>query len=108
MISRHWKGLCKREDADRYAEHLERETFPHLATLPGFVRATVLRRELANGMEFQIVTVWQSLTAIEAFAGRDVDIAVVPSTVRAMMLSYDRSVAHFEIVYTFPDDRGAA
>lgn len=100
--------MCKREDADRYAEHLERETFPHLATLPGFVRATVLRRELANDVEFQIITVWQSLAAIEAFAGRSVDVAVVPSAVRAMMLGYDQSVAHYEIVYTFPADRGAA
>jgi len=108
MISRHWKGLCKPENADRYVEHLERETFPQLATLPGFVRATILRRELAGGTEFQIVTVWQSLAAIEAFAGRNVEVAVVPTSVQAMMVSYDHSVTHYEVVHTFSGQQGGA
>ena len=108
MISRHWKGLCKREDADRYVEHLKRETFPQLATLPGFVRATILRRELADGTEFQVITVWQSLAAIEAFTGRSVALAVVPAAVQAMMVSYDQSVAHYEVAHTFPAQRGGA
>jgi len=108
MISRHWKGLCKREDADRYVEHLKRETFPQLATLPGFVRATILRRELADGTEFQVITVWQSLAAIEAFAGRSVELAVVPAAVQAMMVRHDQSVVHYEVVHTLPAQRGGA
>jgi len=102
MISRHWKGLCKQELADRYVEHLQLETFPQLANLPGFVRATILRRQVPAGIEFQIVTLWQSLSAIEAFAGRDIEVAVVPQSVQAMMLSYDQRVAHYEIAYTSP------
>ena len=101
MISRHWKGLCKRELADRYVAHLKLETFPQLANLPGFVRGTILRRIVPAGTEFQVVTLWQSLSAIEAFAGRDVEVAVVPQSVQAMMLSYDDSVAHYEVAHTF-------
>ena len=101
MISRHWKGIVKREFAARYVEHLKRETFPELASLAGFIRATVLRRELAAGTEFQVVTLWDSLHSIEAFAGVDVDAAVVPSEVQAMMVNYERSVAHYEIVNVF-------
>ena len=108
MISRHWKGLCKREDADRYVEHLKCETFPQLATLPGFVGATILRRELAAGTEFQVVTVWQSLAAIEAFAGQSVEVAVVPTSVQAMMIGYDHSVMHYEVAYTFSVQQGWA
>ena len=101
MISRHWKGLCKRADADRYVEHLKCETFPQVAALPGFVSATILRRELAGGTEFQVVTVWQSLAAIEAFAGQNVEAAVVPTAVQAMMVSYDHRVTHYEVAHTF-------
>ena len=101
MISRHWKGIAKREFADRYVDHLKRETFPELASLAGFIRATVLRRELAAGTEFQVVTLWESLHSIEAFAGVDVDAAVVPPEVRAMMVNYERSVAHYEIINVF-------
>jgi heme-degrading monooxygenase HmoA len=102
VISRHWNGLCKRDSADRYVEHLERQTFPQLAALPGFVRASILRRDLAAGTDFQVVTLWQSLAAIEAFAGKDIDTAVVPASVQAMMQRYDRKVAHYEVVHTFP------
>jgi heme-degrading monooxygenase HmoA len=103
MISRHWKGLCKPEFADRYVEHLKAETFPQLVGLPGFVRATLLRRVLPRGVEFQVVTLWQSLAAIEAFAGEDVERAVVPESVQAMMLRYDHRVAHYEIAYEWHD-----
>jgi heme-degrading monooxygenase HmoA len=101
MISRHWRGIAKREFADRYVGHLKNETLPQLASLPGFVRATVLRRELAAGTEFQVVTLWDSLSSIEAFTGVNVDAAVVPSEVQAMMIDYDRSVAHYEVVHVF-------
>ena len=101
MISRHWKGIAKPEAALRYISHLQHETFPQLASLPGFVRATILQREVAAGTEFQVVTVWDSLRSIEAFAGANVDAAVVPSNVQAMMVSYDRNAVHYEVVETF-------
>jgi len=50
-----------------------------------------------GGTEFHIVTVWESLTAIKAFAGQDPETAVVPATVRAMLSSYDERVVHYEI-----------
>jgi antibiotic biosynthesis monooxygenase (ABM) superfamily enzyme len=101
MISRHWKGIAKPAFADRYVSHLEDETFPRLASLPGFVRATILRREVGAGTEFQIVTLWDSLSSIEAFAGVRIEAAVVPPAVQAMMVDYDPSVVHYEVAHTF-------
>jgi heme-degrading monooxygenase HmoA len=98
MISRHWKGIVKRGSADAYIAHLERETFPSLRRLPGFVDASILRRETDGGTEFQIVTVWQSLDAIQAFAGQDLTAAVVPDAAQRLLASYDRFVVHYEIV----------
>jgi heme-degrading monooxygenase HmoA len=101
MISRHWKGIAKREEADNYVAHLKRDTFPKLASLPGFVRASILRRAVANGIEFQVVSVWDSLRAIEAFAGVDAEAAVVPAVAQAMMVEFDRRAAHYEVAHTF-------
>lgn len=100
MISRHWRGVVKREEADRYVAHLKSDTFPKLSSLSGFVSATILRREIANGIEFQVVTVWNSLSAIEAFAGVDAELAVVPPVAQAMMVEFDRRATHYEIVHT--------
>jgi heme-degrading monooxygenase HmoA len=107
MISRHWKGIVKREDADRYLAHLRTDTFPKLTSLAGFVRASILRREVPSGIEFQVVTVWDSLQAIRAFSGTDVEAAVVPPVAQAMMVEFDRRAAHYEIALGFEGGRRA-
>jgi heme-degrading monooxygenase HmoA len=107
MISRHWKGTVRRDLADRYVSHLEEETFPQLASLAGFVRATILRRDVEGGIEFQIVTLWDSLAAIKAFAGVDIEAAVVPDNVQEMMLAYDRRASHYEVVASYDSGRTA-
>ncbi len=97
-ISRHWKGVAKPEEADNYIHHLRNDTFPKLAKIGGFIKASILRRSIPQGTEFLVVTTWQSLEAIRQFAGESVRIAVVPPEVQAMMVDYDRDVAHYEIV----------
>ena len=62
--------------------------------------ASILKREGAAGSEFEIVTVWQSRAAIEAFAGRDIEAAVVPDAAQAMLAEFDQRVRHFDIVET--------
>jgi heme-degrading monooxygenase HmoA len=79
-------------------KHLRNETFPTLRGIPGFVDASILSRHIANGVEFLIVTRWDSLAAITKFAGSDPETAVVPAEVAAMMVEYDRRVKHFEVV----------
>jgi len=69
MISRHWRGVAKTDLAEAYVDHLRHDTFPSLARIPGFIQASILRRDVTTGTEFQIVTVWESLGAIRAFAG---------------------------------------
>src|SRR5215475_2737564 len=108
MISRHWKGIVRRDDAGRYVAHLKGDTFPQLASLSGFVRATILRREVPTGTEFQVVTVWSSFQEIEAFAGADIEQAVVPAVAQEMMVAFDRKVVHYEIAGTFEPPIGGA
>lgn len=55
MISRQWRGLAKHHFADAYVEHLRTETFPAIRKLPGFKNASILRRTVAEGVEFLIV-----------------------------------------------------
>jgi heme-degrading monooxygenase HmoA len=69
-----------------------------LAKIDGFISASVLRRFTAEGTEFLVVTTWQSIEAIRQFAGESAQTAVVPPEVQAMMVEYDREVAHYEIV----------
>jgi hypothetical protein len=98
MIARHWRGLAKSDRADAYIEHLRTDTFPALARLAGFIEASIQRRELASGTEFLVVTTWASLDSIRAFAGADIELPVVPAVVQDMMIDYDRSARHYQVV----------
>ena len=98
MISRQWRGLAKQSQADKYIGHLRHETFPKLEEIPGFVTASILRRTVPGGVEFLIVSIWESIDAIEGFAGTDVETAVVPPNVQEMMVEYDNRVRHYQIV----------
>ena len=97
-ISRHWRGIAKPEEAENYIHHLRNETFPELARIEGFIKASILNRPIREGMEFLIVTTWQSMEAIRKFAGESASTAVVPPSVQAMMFEYDKEVAHYEIL----------
>jgi heme-degrading monooxygenase HmoA len=97
-IVRLWKGVVKPGLADAYIRHLREETLPSLRRLEGFLYASILRREVDEGTEFQIATVWGSLDAIEAFAGEDVTRAVVPPAAQALMVRYDDRAVHYTVV----------
>jgi heme-degrading monooxygenase HmoA len=98
MIARYWRGVAKSECVDEYVEHLRRSTLPELARIEGFVSASVMRRSVGDGVEFLIVTRWDSLAAIERFAGPELERAVVPDDVQLMMVEFEQYVRHYEVV----------
>lgn len=98
MISRQWHGIVKAGWASAYLDHLRSDTFPHMRTLPGFVDVSILQREVPDGTEFLIVSHWESLDAIRAFAGEHIDTAVVPQKARDMMIDFERTVRHYQVV----------
>jgi heme-degrading monooxygenase HmoA len=104
VISRHWKGIAKPGDAENYIHHLKTETFPQLAEIDGFISASILTRPVDQGTEFLIVTEWESIEAIKAFAGQQADVAVVPQVVQDMMIDYDKNVRHYEVKETYTSE----
>ncbi len=97
MIARHWKGVAHKEKATSYLKHLEEDTFSVLKGVEGFIDVHVLKREVDSGIEFIVISTWQSMDVIEGFAGDDIDKAVVPDVAKDMLLSYDKHVNHYEI-----------
>ena len=100
MTARHWKGVFRANDTERYLEHLQQELFPELQTLAGYISATILQRETDSSVEFLVITYWESMDAIKQFAGDHPEVAVVPEHVQEMALSFDTEVQHYEVKYT--------
>jgi heme-degrading monooxygenase HmoA len=98
VISRQWRGLAHPNRAQDYVTHLRTITFPALRKIPGFVDASILSRPFGAGVEFLIVTRWDSMDAIATFAGTDPEAAVIAASAADMFIEYDRRVRHFEVV----------
>lgn len=97
-VVRQWKGVVKPGLANAYLTHLHQETIPTVTRLDGFLTVMIMRRDIEDGTEFQIVTVWRTLDAIKAFAGADITKAVVPPAAQALMVRYDDRAIHYDIV----------
>jgi heme-degrading monooxygenase HmoA len=97
-VARVWRGVTRADAADAYVEHLESATFPRLRQIPGYRKAWLLRREVPRGVEFLVVTAWDSMAAVERFAGPAPEVAVVPPEARALMVEFDERVQHYELL----------
>ena len=77
MIARIWQGVVRLEDADEYAAHIRDTGFTEHAETSGNRGAWMLRRDAGDRTEFITLSLWDSLDAIRAFAGDDIEAAVL-------------------------------
>ena len=98
MIVRVWRGYGAVTDGDAYPRHLLETVRPKLAQLPGFRSLYLLRHQGMEEIEFLVLTFWDSMDAVRAFAGNQPELAVVEPEARAALLRFDSTVAHYEVL----------
>ena len=98
MVIREWRGRADTANKDAYARHFRERVLPELHGVPGFLGAHLSRREMNGRVEYLVLTRWQSMDAIRAFAGADVSRAVVEPGAVAALTDYDDRVGHYEVV----------
>ena len=103
MIARVWAGATRADDADDYLAYLHRTGLAEYARTPGHRRTITMRRIADGRAEFLLVTLWDSLDAVRAFAGDDLDRAVFYPEDDRFLVSRDDRVRHYEVVDYQPD-----
>jgi heme-degrading monooxygenase HmoA len=98
LIARIWHGWTRSWDADTYAEHLRRTALPQCREAPGNEAAYILRRGDGDHTEFAVITFWQSLDAIRAFAGEDIEQSVVSPADEIFLTGVQPSITHYEVI----------
>ena len=98
MIIRAWRGRVSQARSDAYPKHFREAVVPALSDVPGFLGAQLSRRAVGDRVEFLVLTRWQSMEAIRAFAGLAVDRAVVEPGAIAALDDFDDSVRHYEVL----------
>ncbi|MFI0485799.1 hypothetical protein [Actinomadura sp. 9N215] len=97
-IARVWRATATAEGAAAYREHFTGSVLPALRGLGGQRGAYLFQRESDGRVELEVMTLWDSLSAIRAFAGDDLTTAVVEPDARAVLLDFDETVSHRTVV----------
>ena len=98
MIARVWGARMTRANAAKYREHFETQVLPTLRMITGYVGGELLNSLGADDVEIVVTTRWHSMEAIRAFAGADLEKAVVAEEVKSLFTHWDRRVRHYEML----------
>ena len=102
MVARIWKGRVPREKAAAYRAFLNARAIPDYRSVPGNLAVYVMEREVGDAVEFVTLTFWESLEAIRAFAGREVDRAKYYPEDEDFLLEFPERVLHYGVVGRAP------
>lgn len=93
-VVRYWSATAAPAKMPAYVAFFRAHVRPSLEAIAGFVDAQVLTRDLdgAARTEIVVLTRWRSLEAVRAFAGDDLERAVVEPEARALLLDCDDRV----------------
>jgi heme-degrading monooxygenase HmoA len=97
VIARIWKGAVRREDGDAYARYMQATGIAEYARTPGNRAALMLRRDVGDRCEFVMVTLWDSMAAVTAFAGPEPERAVFYPQDDRYLVERDLTMAHYEV-----------
>lgn len=97
MIARHWRGWTTTENADGYQELLTGKVLPELKKIQGYRGGYVLRKDSATSSEFVVINFFDSLEAVQQFAGPDYQIPVFEPQARKLLLKIEPVANHYEV-----------
>lgn len=100
MIARLWRGVTPADKAESYLRYLERTGLKEYRSTPGNRGVQVLRRLDQDRAEFLLVSLWDSMEAIRAFAGPHPERALYYPEDDDYLLEKVPLVDHYEVVWS--------
>jgi heme-degrading monooxygenase HmoA len=98
VIARTWRGWTRAEDADAYVDYLNETGIREYRETLGNRGVTMLRRLERDRAEFVLLTLWESVDAVRAFAGEEIDRAVFYPEDERFLVERDLHATHYEVV----------
>jgi len=98
MVAREWKCLCPKRTRDGFLAYLYETGVRETSGTAGYRGFEILEREVGERSEFTLITYWESLEAIKAFAGEDIGVAkLYPEDEKYEIIS-DATVRHYSVI----------
>ncbi|WP_395679250.1 antibiotic biosynthesis monooxygenase family protein [Dokdonella sp.] len=100
MIARIWRGITLAEKADAYIARLNETGLKDYANTPGNRGVTVLRRVQGEHSEIVLISLWDSMEALRAFAGENPERSVYYPEDENYLLEMEPLVRLYEVADT--------
>jgi heme-degrading monooxygenase HmoA len=97
MIARHWRGWTARGNADAYQELLSGTVLPGLKKISGYRGGYVLRRDVGEEVEFVVINFFDSIEAVQQFAGPDYTVAQFEPEAKRLLARVEPHAVHYEV-----------
>jgi heme-degrading monooxygenase HmoA len=107
MIVRIWHGVTEAKKSDEYLDYLGETGVPDYRATEGNLGVYVLRRIDDGRAHFLTVSFWESVSAIEAFAGSDPEKAKYYPEDEEFLLEFEPTVEHYEVLVGSGTEPGA-
>ncbi len=100
MIARIWHGVTMAAQADEYVEYLKQTGLPDYAATEGNRGVYLLRKIDGDQAHFLTLTFWDSVEAIQKFAGDNVEKAKYYPDDAQFLLELEPFVQHYEVLHS--------
>ena len=107
MIARYWKGDVPADKAAAYHLYLQATGIPGLQGTPGNKGVFVLRNIEDDVAHFLLISLWETLDAIRAFAGNEIERAQYYPEDADYLLELEPTVTHYQVLTASADLEGA-
>jgi heme-degrading monooxygenase HmoA len=97
MIARIWRGAVAQADGDDYARYMNETGVAAYVSTPGNRGVWMLRRNVDDKAQFLMFTLWDSMQAVEAFAGSMPEVAVFYPEDDRFLVERETVVTHYEV-----------
>lgn len=100
MIARIWHGATPASRGDAYLKYLRESGIKEYLATEGNRGVYVLRRKDRDRADFLLISLWDSIDAIQRFAGPDIERAVYYPRDKDFLLVFEPNVAHYNVLVT--------
>jgi hypothetical protein len=97
MVARHWRGWTEVQDADAYERLLKEKVLPSLRNVEGYRGGYIFRSDGLREVEFVVVNLFDSLGAVQRFAGPEYAVPVFEPEAKRLLCKIELVAMHYEV-----------
>lgn len=104
VVARTWRGAVRTERLPAYLDYLRETGLREYRETPGCRGVLALSRDVDGRSELLLITLWESMDSIHAFAGEDIAKAVFYPADDDFLVDRDLHANHYDVVFEDLDE----